>query len=136
MIPVIDVRSLWAKNLREGSLDFSYEAEAGLLEIPFVEFSSPVHAVLSYRIFEDRTVEVKGKLVFSLKGDCSRCLSPAEETFEGEVYGLFETPRGDGETYGYQNAVHLTELLRDSLLFALPSRLLCAACEKEDGETD
>ena len=136
MIPVIDVRRLSAKKIYEGELDFSYEPEEGLLEIPFVKFSSPVRALLSYRILEDGAVEVKGKLLFTLAGECSRCLSPAEKQIAGEVFGLFETPEGDGETYGYRTVVDLTELLRDALLFALPARLLCKACEEEDGESD
>lgn len=128
MIPDIDVRSLLAKNKYEGTLAFEYEPEEGLLDIPFVAFSSPVKAELRYEILEDDKVEVTGKIFFSLKGACSRCLEPAEQHFEGEVEGLFETPEGDGETYGYRNTVKLGELLRDALLFALPPRLLCGNC--------
>ena len=124
----IDVRSLSAKRIYEGELAFDYEPESGLLDIPFTEFASPVHAELRYKIAEDQTVEVTGMIAFTLKGACSRCLEPAERRITGEVNGIFETPEGDGETYGYRNVVKLDELLRDSLLFALPSRLLCDAC--------
>ncbi len=134
MIPVIDVRSLLAKKTYEGALDFSYEPDGALLDIPFVSFSSPVHAELRFRIFEDDAVEVSGKLTFALKGACSRCLAPAEQVIEGDVFGLFEVGEGDGETYGYQHTVELSELLRDALLFALPSRLLCGTCGGPDGE--
>ena len=135
MIPVIDVRSLLAKNTYEGTLAFDYEPEEDLLDIPFVHFSSPVHAALRYEIFEDDTVEVEGTITFSLAGECSRCLAPAEQKFTGEVKGLFEKGEGDGETYGYVHVVKLEELMKDSLLFALPSRLLCESCsDSDDGE--
>ncbi len=132
MIPEIDVRSLWAKKTYEGGLAFDYEPEEGLLDIPFVAFSSPVHAELRYAILEDGAVDVRGSITFTLRGACSRCLAEAEQTFTGEVDGLFERGKGDGMTYGYTNTVVLTELLRDALLFALPPRLLCGNCI--DGE--
>ena len=128
----IDVTSLLAKKIYEGTLSFEFELERGLLDIPYAEFATPVHAELAFRIFEDNAVEVKGTLRYTLKGACSRCLSPAENTVEGEVYGLFETPKGDGETYGYVRIVKLDELMRDSLLFSLPSRILCEACEQAE----
>ena len=135
MIPEIDVKSLVAKRKYEGELAFDYEPESGLNDIPFVAFSSPVRAKLRYEILEDDGVEVRGNIAFSLKGACSRCLSDAEEHFLGEVEGLFVKGEGDGETYGYTHTVRLEELLRDSLLFALPARLLCERCRAEEEES-
>ncbi len=132
MIPEIDIAVLSAKKIYEGSLSFDFDAEAGLLDLPFAEFASPVHAELSYRILEEGAVEVKGTIVYTLRGECSRCREYAENVIEGEVDGLFETPKGDGETYGYVRTVRLGELLRDALLFSLPSRLICTACESEE----
>ncbi len=129
---VIDVRSLKAKKIYEGELAFDYAPEEGLLDIPFVKFSGPVSAKLRYEILEDDRVVVTGSLTFTLEGACSRCLEQARETFTGEVYGLFETPEGDGETYGYKNVIRLEEFLRDELLFALPSRLLCKRCAVDE----
>ncbi|MBR7185880.1 MAG: hypothetical protein IKD43_00035 [Clostridia bacterium] len=134
MIPDIDVRSLLAKKIYVGTLVFEYEPEEDILDIPYTKFSSPVKAELRYEIFEDNSVEVKGSITFSLKGACSRCLEPAEKCYTEEVEALFETPEGDGETYGYQHVVKLNEFLRDALLFALPSRLLCGNCGDPDGE--
>ena len=132
MIPKIDVRSLLAKKNYEGVLVFDYEPEKDILDIPLVELSSPVHAELRYEIFEDDSVEVKGTLTFTLTGECSRCLAPAEQRFEGEVKGLFEPGEGDGVTYGYTHVIVLHELLRDALLFALPPRVLCGNCIDDD----
>ena len=132
MIPEIEVRSLKAKKECEGELHFSYEADPALLDIPFVTFSSPVSADLRYAILEDDSVEVDGTITFSLKGECSRCLAPAEGAITGEVSGLFVVGEGDGETYGYRRNVDLGELLRDALLFALPARLLCGKCSDEE----
>ncbi len=129
---VIDVRRLKAQKIYSGELRLDFVPEEGLLAIPYVGFSGPVVAALRYEIFEDDCVEVKGSITFTLEGACSRCLAQAKETFTGEVYGLFETPEGDGETYGYRNVVELGELMRDSLLFALPPRLLCGQCTNDE----
>ena len=135
MIPKIDVRGLAAKKIYAGELSFEFEEE-GLLDIPYVEFSSPVRAELHYEITEDNTVEVTGSVAFSLKGACSRCLSETEKRFSESVEGVFEPGKGDGESYGYNGVVVLDEFLRDCVAFALPPRLLCGACENPDGEQE
>lgn len=137
MIPKIDVRGAIARKKFSDELTFEYEADKALLDIPFVSFSSPVKAVVRYEILENDDVEISGEIRFSLKGECSRCLTDAEREFRQEISGLFENGEGDGETYGYRNGVlDLEEFLRDSLLVALPSRLLCAACMAADGENE
>lgn len=133
MIPKIDVRSLVANKIYTGSFSFDYEA-AENPAIPFVEFAAPVKTELSYEIFEDNTVEVRGRFTFTLKGACSRCLSEAQQTFTEEFEGVFEPGKGDGETYGYLNSVVLDEFLRESLVFALPPILLCGNCESCEGD--
>ena len=135
MIPEIDVRTLTAKKISEGALAFSFAPEADLLEIPFVRFEGDVKAELTYRIFEDDSVEVAGKLSFALCGACSRCLKETRADLAGDVSGFFLPGESDGENYGYRfRKIDLTELLRDSLMFALPSRLLCDACTQWENE--
>ena len=103
------------------------------MDIPYTEFAAPVSAELHYAILEDNSVEVEGTVTFTLKGLCSRCLEEAEQSFSGDVFGVFVEGEGDGETYGYRNgAVDLTELLKDAVLFAIPSRLLCGRCAEEE----
>lgn len=126
---MIDVRKCNAEGKYTGTLDFEFEGDASLIDIPFVSFSTPVHAVLDYEIFEDNSVEVKGELSFTLEGACSRCLKPAKEHVLTEAEALF-VPQGgkaEEEDYTYRNGiVDLGEFLRDTVLFALPSALFCA----------
>ena len=132
MVPEIDVRSCVARKSYAGELEFSFDAEDGLLDIPFVSFASPVTARLRYEIFEDDAVEVKGTLSFTLRGACSRCLAETEETFTHEAEALFLPAEPLGEEYGYSGGVvRLTEFLRDTVAFALPARLLCETCKEE-----
>ena len=126
---MIDVRKCNAEGKYTGTLDFEFEGDASLIDIPFVSFSTPVHAVLDYEIFEDNSVEVKGELSFTLEGACSRCLNPTKEHVLTEAEALF-VPKGgkaEEEDYTYRNGiVDLGEFLRDTVLFALPSALFCA----------
>lgn len=126
---MIDVRKCNAEGKYTGTLDFEFEGDASLIDIPFVSFSTPVHAVLDYEIFEDNSVEVKGELSFTLEGACSRCLKLTKEHIVSEAEALF-VPKGgktEEEDYTYRNGiVDLGEFLRDTVLFALPSALFCA----------
>ena len=126
---MIDVRKCNAEGKYTGTLDFEFEGDASLIDIPFVSFSTPVRAVLDYEIFEDNSVEVKGELSFTLEGACSRCLKPTKEHIVTEAEALF-VPKGgkaEEEDYTYRNGiVDLGEFLRDTVLFALPSALFCA----------
>ena len=128
MIPRIDVRRNKAKKEYRGELNFEFEGDNSLVDLPDTRFSSPVRAALRFEIFEDDSVEIEGTLTFSLAGPCSRCLEPVEREITAELQALFEEGEGDGESYGYQNAVDLSELMRDTVLVNLPSRL---TCEKE-----
>ena len=134
MVPRIDVRTELAKKNYTGELNFSFDADNGLIDIPYVEISSPIRAALHYEIFADDTVEVTGKISFTLKGLCSRCLAETEEEIGFAAEGVF-APDPKDEEYGYANGfIDLGEFLRDSVLFALPSRLLCKNCTEEESE--
>ncbi len=133
MIPTVNVLRLAARREFEGRLEFEFEPEADLLDIPFVGFSGPVHAELFYEILEDG-VEIEGAISFTLTGACSRCLEHAERRYTGDVEAVFVRGKGDGEKYGYTNGVVvLDEMLRDAIIFALPSRHLCGSCGEPDG---
>lgn len=126
MVPEIDVRRALAMKQYHGSLSFECEADDSLLDIPLVSFSSAIRVALEYEIGGDGKTEVRGSVTFSLKGECSRCLSEAERTYVGELYAVFEEGAGDGETYGYRNVIKLDEAVRDAVVFALPGTFLCS----------
>ncbi len=136
MIPRIDVRGCSARKNFTGKLEFSFDADETWLDIPYVEFASPVKAALSYEIFSDDKAEVTGTVTFALKGLCSRCLASAEEEIVFPAEGVF-APSPEDEEYGYANGfVDLREFLRDTVLFALPQRLLCKACAEDESKNE
>ena len=83
---------------------------------------------------DNKTVEVSGTLAFTLEGACSRCLAETHKDFLFEADASF-APDAEEEEYAYVNGkIVLKEFLRDSLIFALPSRLLCKSCEQWEKE--
>ncbi len=127
---VIDIRKLNAQKKYFGSMEFSYEAPETLIEIPFVAFDGPVKIVFDYDLYEDDSLEIRGKVIYRLKGKCSRCLKDASQDIEGELSALFETGK-DVEDYGYTNGtVHLETAVEDAIMASMPFTLSCGeTCE-------
>ena len=122
---IIDIRKLNAQKKYSGCLEFVYSAPEYLIEIPFVKFSTPVKIVFNYELYEDDSLEIKGTLVYSLQGQCSRCLKEAIMQVEGELDAYFEN-RKDYEDYGYTNGiVDLTKAVEDAIMASMPFLLVC-----------
>ncbi len=134
MVPRIDVKTAIAKKKYVGELDVTFDADGKLIDIPYVEFASPVRAALRYEIFADDKAEVTGTISFRLKGLCSRCLAETEREIGYSAEGVF-APMPKDDEYGYSNGfIDLGEFLRDSVMFALPARLLCGSCADDGSE--
>ena len=127
---LIDIRKLNAKKAYQGELHFEYAAPEELIGIPFVKFVGPVKVDFSYELYADDALEVKGKVVYSLEGQCSRCLKDAATTVEGELDALFE-PMKEPEDYGYTGGVvRLEEAVQDAIMASMPFSLSCGEdCE-------
>ena len=127
---LIDIRKLNAKKAYQGELHFEYAAPEELIGIPFVKFVGPVKVDFSYELYADDALEVKGKVVYSLEGQCSRCLKDAATSVEGELDALFE-PTKEPEDYGYTGGVvRLEEAVQDAIMASMPFSLSCGEdCE-------
>lgn len=122
---IIDVRKLNAQKKYSGTLEFEYEAPENLIDIPFVKFSSPVKVEAEYELFEDDSLELRGKILYTLGGQCSRCLKETSERVEGELDAYFQ-PFKDGEDYAYSGGViDLTNAVNDAIMSSMPRTLSC-----------
>jgi uncharacterized metal-binding protein YceD (DUF177 family) len=128
---IIDVRKLNAQKKYSGSMEFEYSAPEHLIEIPFVKFAAPVKISFEYDLYEDDSMDIRGKVVYRLEGQCSRCLKDASADVEGELEAYFE-PRKDYEDYGYTNGViDLTKAVEDAIMASMPFTLSCGEdCEE------
>ena len=126
----IDIRKLNAQKSYYGEMKFSYEAPESLLSIPFVQFDGRAEVSFSYELYEDDSFEIKGRVTYRIKGQCSRCLKEAEQTVEGELDAYFQ-PKKDAEDYSYFGGiVDITKAVEDAILMSMPFTLSCGdGCE-------
>ncbi len=128
---IIDIRKLNAQKKYSGSMEFTYSAPETLIEIPFTKFSAPVKVTFDYELYEDDSIELKGKVSYRLEGQCSRCLKEASIEVEGELDALFE-PYQDYEDYGYTNGMaDITRAVDDAIMASMPFLLSCGEDCKE-----
>lgn len=126
---IIDVNKHIRQKTYSGKLSFLYNPPDRLLTIPLTTFKGGAEINVEYWLLEDDSVEVKGSVKFTLKGSCSRCLSPAEKEITGEIAAYF-VPQGGQKTeyddYEYgKGVIDLTECINDAIMSATPYSLLC-----------
>ena len=128
---IIDIRKLNAQKNYAGTMEFDYSAPETLVEIPFVKFSAPVKVEFSYELYEDDSLEIRGRVRYRLEGQCSRCLNTASQEIEGELDAYFQ-PFTGGEDYSYENGViNLTQAVNDAIMLSMPFTLSCGeSCEE------
>lgn len=125
---IIDVRKLKAQKQYSGTLEFSEKGKAEWIDIPFVAFASEISVKADYELYEDDSLELKGKIRYLLKGQCSRCLGDATKAVEGEIDAYFQ-PTKDAEDYSYSGfTISLDQAIADAVMASMPRVLLC----KED----
>ncbi len=127
---IIDIRKLNVQKKYSGEMEFSYDAPESLIEIPFVQFATPVSVRFSYELYEDDALDIKGTVSFFLVGQCSRCLKDAKTYVEGDLDALFE-PKQDCEDYSYFGGiVDLKKAVDEAIMACMPFTLSCGEdCE-------
>jgi len=96
-----------------------------LIDIPYTSFASPVTVRFDYELYEDDSLEIKGKVSYKLEGKCSRCLKDATAEVEGTLDAYFQNTK-DPEDYAYTGAfVDLTKAVEDAIMLSMPYLLLC-----------
>lgn len=122
---ILDVKRLNGLKEYSGEREFSFNPSETLIDIPYVSFFGEAKAKISYDIFDDDLVEIRGCVEYRLKGLCSRCLNDAEESVCGEIFARY-TKEGDGEDYAYDGrTIDLSELFNDAVVFSVPRVLSC-----------
>ena len=126
----IDIRKLNAQKKYTGDMEFEYSAPESLIDIPFVKFATPIKIAFSYELYEDDSLEIRGKVSYGIEGQCSRCLKETAQTIEGELDAYFQ-PFKDCEDYSYTHGiVDLKKAVEEAVMASLPFNLSCGdECE-------
>lgn len=125
----LEIKRLLAKAQYTGDFSYRFKPSVGSVIIPLCGVDE-VELFGSYEIFDDGSVEVRFTIGYTLKGQCSYCLQPAEKKVEYSAEALFVT-EDDGENYLYDGCnLDLEQAVNDAFLFSQPKVLLCKeGCE-------
>jgi uncharacterized protein len=124
---IIDLRELKRTGKEESDFFFEYTPEYKLADIPNVEMLNPVSVCGTVTLTGQHSAYVEGEIVFTLEGECTRCLSPASKKYS--AFFAESIQQGDLEGYPLVNdKIDLTKIVDDAILMALPVNFLC----KED----
>ncbi len=122
---IIDIKKLKQSGKDECSFHFETVLDSDVITLPGAEFSSPT-SVTGVLTLSGKNAYLSGEIAYSLKAQCSRCLS--EFIYEGVVpfdEEFSENPQSD-ETYKFSKGlVDLTEMVREKLIISMPQAVLC-----------
>ena len=127
---VINLKDIRLKGKTEEDFSFSYEPEKNLCDIPGVELVSPVKIDGVVSLIGRTAAFVEMTVNFTLKGDCTFCLSETTREYFIESEQEFSA---DNE-YGYllqRDSIDLTKLVVDEITLNMPMNFTCeSGCEK------
>ena len=124
---IIDLKKIKRSGKDSADFYFEYEPKLDLIEIPNAKLVVPVTISGSVTLTGEHSCYVDGEVVFSIKGECTRCL---KETLNRYVIEFSECADSEAED-GYpvkNDTVDLTKIVDDVILMNEPVSFLC----KED----
>ena len=123
----LDLRRLKRSGKDQEDFFFEYVADEQLIDIPECVFDGAVKINGTITLTGEHTCFVEGEVAFTLKGECTRCLSDAVNDYVAEFKEALEENNPDG--YSVKNdMVDLTAIVDDVIAMNIPVGFLC----KED----
>ncbi|MBO4594087.1 MAG: DUF177 domain-containing protein, partial [Clostridia bacterium] len=117
---IIDLNAIKRGGKTEESFFFEYDADLEIA-LPDTELMPPVKVQGTAYITGKDSAEVEGEVVFTLKGECTRCLAETEKTFSTDFNEVFGE---DGYTIA-NGKIDLTKMVDDIIIMNTPVAFLC-----------
>lgn len=123
---IIDLNKLKREGKTESEFVFDYVANENVLDLPAAKFGGAVK-VTAFIELSGRDVFADITLDYVIKGECSRCLEPAEQKVNYSFEAKFSlTPDKEEGDYGYSGGkVDLTECVNENLILSAPAAVYC-----------
>ncbi len=121
---IINLKEIRLRGKTESDYDFDFYPEGDLCDIPNVAIVAPVKVSCTVYLTGTRQAVVSGEVFFSLKGECTSCLT---ETARDYVID-FEQEFSQENEYGYiikSDAIDLTKLIVDEITLNMPINFVC-----------
>ena len=124
---ILDLRSLLRSGKQQTGFYFEYVPETELIEFPSLKIKLPIKIEGQITVLDLHSAYVEASINFSVSGECTRCLKPAENQYEFYVSEKVEANNEDG--YSLKNdKVDLKEIIDEAIVINFPMNFLC----KED----
>ena len=120
---IIDLRKIIRSGKDEESFFFEYFPDL-TIDVPEGELVLPVKLNGTARVTGRHSAFIEGEITFTVKGECTRCLTPTEKTF---MIGFSENAdESDSDAYPVVNdTVDLSRIADDKILTNIPVSFLC-----------
>ena len=125
---LLDLRKLKRTGTDSADFYFEYQPTENLVEdLPGCELLLPIKVTGTVSLTGDHTAYVEAEIAFSIKGECTRCLEDATNSYCTEIAEQFDDDN-DAGYYVKNDVIDLTKPVNDAVLMDIPVSFLC----KED----
>lgn len=121
---LIDLKKIERSGKKECDFHFEYSPENLLSTIPNTEIVLPISITGTVILTDKHACYIEGEIVYTLKGECTRCLEETSCEFDIEL--KIEVDNED-ESYPVKNdTVDLSKIVDDEIIMNLPVTFLCS----------
>ena len=124
---IIDLKKIKKAGKETSDFFFEYSPETELIDLPNAEIVLPIKIFGTVTLTGDHSAVTDGQVDFSIKGECTRCLSKTTKDFLLDFEEAFD--QDDPNGYPVKNdTIDLSKVVDDLIMINSPMSFLC----KED----
>ena len=122
---ILELKKLKRTGKDSSNFFFEYSPETELLDLPNADIVLPISVNGTVTITGEHSAYLEGEVVFSVKGECTRCLKDTEKEFALNFQEGVESNNPDG--YPVKNdTVDLRPIVDDLIAINSPVTFLCS----------
>ncbi len=122
---ILDLKKLKRTGKDSSNFFFEYSPETELLDLPNANIVLPISVNGTVTITGEHSAYLDGEVVFSVKGECTRCLKDTEKEYALNFQEGVESNNPDG--YPVKNdTVDLRPIVDDLIAINSPVTFLCS----------
>ena len=122
---ILDLKKLKRSGKDQSDFFFEYAPTADLVDIPSADIKGEVKVSGTLTLTGEHSCYVSGEVVFTIAGECTRCLKDTENTYATEFGESLEENNPDG--YSLKNdTIDLSVIVDDIIAMNVPVSFLCS----------
>lgn len=118
---IIDLNGIKRAGKTQTAFFFEYNADI-TIDLPNARLLKPVKVQGEVFLTGENSAETEGEITFTVSGECTRCLAPAEKVFTVEFMEAFGTDDGYPVVNG---KIDLSKAVDDIIITNTPVAFLC-----------